>query len=243
MQPAQQIAPNDTAPAPVDDFVAGILQGFRFRVCQTSEDWEAALEIRRSVYRESCGYEVPIPDEYDGRSWLFIAEDVATGAAVGTMRVTPRYSGPVEAEEYFTLPRHLRQNSAEITRFAIMPGYRKGKTFLPVVSLGLFKLVRDFSARIGIRHLIVCSKAERMWTYEWMRFKTTGKRARYSKLNDAEHELISLDLVRCFEGAEDHPFYGFFRDARYQEVEVPARIPSPGLPFVPDDASHVAIGA
>ena len=184
-----------------------------------------------------------MPDEYDHRSWIFIAEDVATGKAVGTMRVTPRWGGAVEAEEYFTLPPHLRgTKAAEITRFAILPGYRKGKTFLPVVSLGLFKLVRDFSARIGIRHLIVCSKPERMWTYDWMRFKTTGKKAHYAKLNDAEHELISLDLVRCFEGAEDHPFYGFFRDAQYAEVEIPIRVPAPGLPFEDNDASRIAVG-
>jgi hypothetical protein len=110
------------------------------------------------------------------------------------------------------------------------------------VSLGLFKLVREFAARIGARHLLVCSRPERIWTYEWMLFRTTGLKARYAKLNDAEHELISLDLHRVFEHADTHPFGPFFRDAQYAEVELPPRVPSPGFPW-DDDGVHVAIGA
>ncbi len=240
MQTAHQI---ETRTADQDDFISGLLAGYRFRVCQTREDWEAAIEIRRTVYRESCGYEVPVPDEYDRRSWLFIAEEVSTGKPVGTMRVTPRWAGSLEAEEYFTLPRNLRDPMAlEITRFAILPAYRKGKTFLPVVSLGLFKLVREFASRIGGRHLVVCSKAERLWTYDWMRFRTTGLKARYTKLNDAEHELISCDIQRTLHDMDDHPFGPFFKYGRFSEIEVPTRIPSPGMPW-DDDLAPAAVGA
>jgi N-acyl-L-homoserine lactone synthetase len=242
MQTAHQIPQTDTRTDDQDPFIAGLLAGFRFRVCQSREDWEAAIEVRRAIYRESLGYEVPVPDDYDHRSWLFLAEEVATGKVVGTMRVTPRFAGRLEAEEYFTMPRNLRDPmSLEITRFAILPEYRKGKTFLPVVSLGLFKLVREFASRIGGRYLVVCSKAERMWTYEWMRFKTTGLRARYEKLNDVEHELISCDVQRTLSDMDDHPFGPFFKYARYEEVELPARIPSPGMPW--DDELAPAIGA
>src|SRR5262249_16469833 len=104
MQTAQQITTIQPDTDQQDDFIAGLLHGFRFRGCQTREDWEAAIAVRRSVYRASCGYEVPVPDDYDRRSWLFIAEDATTGKAVGTMRVTPRWAGSLEAEEYFTLP-------------------------------------------------------------------------------------------------------------------------------------------
>ena len=242
MQTAHQIAQTDTESAGQEAFIAGLLEGFRFRVCETREDWEAAIEVRRAIYRESMGYEVPVPDDYDHRSWLFLAEETATGKVVGTMRVTPRFAGRLEAEEYFPLPRNLRDPmSLEITRFAILPEYRKGKTFLPVVSLGLFKLVREFGARIGGRYLVVCSKAERMWTYEWMRFKTTGLKARYEKLNDVEHELISCDIQRTLSDMDDHPFGPFFKYGKYEEVEVPARIPSPGMPW--DDELEPAVGA
>jgi N-acyl-L-homoserine lactone synthetase len=234
-----------TFPDDDEDFVASLLRGYEFRVCERHEDWDAALAIRRRVYGAGCGYDVEIPDEYDARSWLFLAEDRATGEAVGTMRVTPRWRGALEAEEYFTLPRYLRTPMAlEITRFAILPEYRKGKTFLPVVSLGLFKLLWSFATRIGASYFIVCSKPERLWTYDWLRFRTTGLKAAYAKLAGAEHELISFDLQRApiEYAASHHPFEAFFTNDRIREVVVPARIPGPGAPWE-HPLDPVALGA
>lgn len=238
MQTATQIATSTEELTPMPD----LFRGFRFRFCRSQEDWEGALAVRRTVYRRDCGYDVPVPDEYDGRSWAIVAEDTTTGQVVGTMRLTPRWTGRVEAEEYFALPRHLRIGATcEITRFAILPEYRKGKTFVPVVSVGLFKLVCEFAQRVGIRHLVVCSKKERLWTYEWLRFRTTGLRARYEKLGDAEHELVTADVERVLAGMADHPFGALFRTGDYEEIEVPERVPAPGMPWH-DDLEPVAVG-
>src|SRR3989442_5912255 len=81
-----------------------LLRGYRFSICEDAESVARALEVRRQVYRGACGYEVPVPDEYDSRSWLLLAEDVRTGEAVGSMRVTPRAAGPLQCEEYLVLP-------------------------------------------------------------------------------------------------------------------------------------------
>ena len=158
-----------------DELLVHILEGFRFQVCQ--DPWQAAqaLEVRRQVYLEDSGYEIPIPDEYDRRSWLITATEISTGRIVGSIRVTPRFGGTLEAEEYFTLPAHLRTPKAyEISRFAILPAYRKGKTFLPVVSLGLFKTVQTLLERVGAHYMVICAKPERVWTFEWIRFEHTG---------------------------------------------------------------------
>ena len=80
--------------------------------------------------------------EYDHRSYLLIAEVEETGEIVGTMRVTPRELGPIETEEYFRLPANLDSpNAVEISRFAIKRSHRKTRTFLPVISVGLFNLL------------------------------------------------------------------------------------------------------
>jgi len=101
-----------------------LLQGFQFSVCQTPEAFEAALDVRRRVYRGSCGYDVPVPDGYDHRSWLLLAENSASAEPVGTMRITPRTVGRLEAEEYFSLPPRLRSpRTVEMNRFAIVPGH------------------------------------------------------------------------------------------------------------------------
>src|ERR1051325_10181159 len=74
-----------------------LLRGYRFRVCTDPASFAAALDVRRRVYQGGCGYDVPVPDEYDGRSWLLLAEHVEAGETVGTMRIAPRSAGPLEA--------------------------------------------------------------------------------------------------------------------------------------------------
>jgi N-acyl-L-homoserine lactone synthetase len=221
---------NPTQPDASDELLVHILEGFRFQVCQNPWQAAQALEVRRQVYREDSGYEIPIPDEYDRRSWLITAEEISTGKIVGSIRVTPRFAGPLEAEEYFTLPTHLRTPKAyEISRFAILPGYRKGKTFLPVVSLGLFKTVQTLLQRVGATYMVICAKPERVWTFEWIRFEQTGLTARYEKLNNAEHALLAYDFTRERETMSDHPLRPYWIDITYPQVNVPSRLPVLGL--------------
>src|SRR5687767_15458569 len=108
MQTATQL----TDTAATASYLSTLLQGYRFRVAETAEDFEAALEVRREVYCGDFGYDVPVPDEYDHRSYLLIAEVEETGEIVGTMRITPREYGPIEAEEYFRLPGALDSTHA-----------------------------------------------------------------------------------------------------------------------------------
>jgi hypothetical protein len=213
-----------------EDLFSGMLQGFRFRVCEDAETVARALEVRRKVYVEGSGYDIPVPDQYDTWSWLLIAEDMRTGEAVGTMRLTPRAEGPLEAEEYFRLPRELRTaKTVEINRFAILPAYRKGKTFLPIVSIGLFKLAKQVVQREGMRHVVLCSKAERIWTYRWLGFDQTGLTVRYEKLNNAEHELLSIDLTTVDQRWADNPLAPFLLEREHAEIELPMPMPAVGL--------------
>jgi hypothetical protein len=227
-----------------DTVVTQLFKGYRFSVCTTPARAALALEIRRRVYRES-GYDVPIPDEYDGRSWLLLAEDMRTGKPVGSLRMTPRFAGSLECEEYFHLPRRLATPYAiELTRFAILPEYRKGKTFLPIVSLGLFKLVWQIMRKTGAHHMVVASKPERIWTYEWLWFVRSGITARYAKLAGAEHELLWTDFRKIVERIAEHPFGDFFRDIAYREVVLPARMPGFGIvPDMPERPVALAVNA
>lgn len=215
------------------DVLPGLLRGYRFSVCDSPAAAGRALDVRREVYG-GVGYDIRRPDRYDERSWILLAEDTATGETVGTMRVTPRFAGPLESEEYFDLPRRFRSpGTFELNRFAILPAYRKGSTFLPVVSLGLFKMVHDLLFSLNARYMVIASKPERVWTYQWMRFRGTGLIAPYGKLGGAEHELLTYDMRRAPEILAGHPFREFFVSARYDEVEMPRRLPRLGI--LPDE--------
>jgi hypothetical protein len=223
-----------------DAFKRGLLAGYRFSICDTPEAITRAIEVRRRVYVQGNGYDVPVPDAYDPRSWFLLAEDLETGLACGTVRLTPRSAGALECEEYFRLPLPLRTpGSVEINRFAILPEYRKGKTFLPVVSLGLFNLVKQVIDRVEARNLVICAKAERVWTYEWMRFRRTGLSARYEKLGGVEHELLYFDLRRVAADLADHPFRPFLVGESFPESRLDGELP--GLGFAAP--RRLAVGA
>src|SRR5262245_38289915 len=94
--------------ADADDSLGQLLRGYRFSVCQSPAAASRALAVRQAVYVDGSGYALPVPDPYDARSWFLLAEDLESGLAVGSMRLTPRFAGPLEAEESFTLPPLLR---------------------------------------------------------------------------------------------------------------------------------------
>jgi hypothetical protein len=207
-----------------------LLEGYRFTVCEDPEAFRSALDVRKRVYNGTCGYDLPIPDVYDERSWLLVAEHAASGEAVGTMRITPRSSGRLEAEEYFWLPPRLRTpRSVEVNRFAILPAHRRGEKLMPAVSFGLFKLMIQFVMnRLRADYVVVCSKEERIWTYEWLRFQRSGIVARYAKLGNAEHELLTMDLRRRLSEHRDHRLWEFLFESEHAEITVPDIIPDLG---------------
>jgi N-acyl-L-homoserine lactone synthetase len=216
--------------ANLGDVIPRMFQGFRFSLCDTPEQVAEALDIRRRVYVQGVGYSIPVPDQYDVRSWFLLAEDMEAEIPVGCMRITPRFAGPFESEEYFTLPKPITSSSAvELNRFAILPEYRKGKTFLPVVSLGLFKTVMTFLKRLGTDYMVAASKPERVFSYEWMGFRQTGLSAPYGKLDYSEHQLLAHDFYKVEKVLEGHPFKDFFCSLNYSEVVIPKRIPLLGL--------------
>ena len=228
----------ETTPARDADraFRVGILDGYRFRLCTDAASVEQALDVRRQVYVKGVGYDVPVPDALDHRSWILLAEDLETGKACGTMRLTPRSHGPLECEDFFNLPRSLHTPGAvEITRFAILPEYRKGKTFLPVVSLGLFTLTKQIIDRASSKYLVIAVKPERIWTFEWMRFQQTGLSARYEALGGTVHHLLSYDLSVADELLADHPFREFLVGGFFPQIQTPTELPPLGVGMPADD--------
>ena len=210
----------------------GLLRGYRFSVCETLDAVARAIDVRRRVYRDACHFDVPVPDEYDGRSWFLLAEHVDDGAPVGSMRVTPRSLGPLEAEEYFGLPAQATAPGVvEVTRFAILPEHRQSRRFLPVVALGLYKLVCHFTRQLRASHVVICAKPERSFSFQWLGFTRTGLTARYAKLANAEHELLTCDVRGDMEQHRAHRYWQFVFEIEHREIVLPSRVPPCGLGF------------
>jgi hypothetical protein len=242
MQIESAAQPKPETPDRIASIPADLLDGFRFRVCETEEDATRAIEVRRRVYRDGSGYTVPVPDDVDARSWLLIAEDVTTGKAVGTVRITPRSAGPLEGEEYIQLPKRLaRAETIEITRLAILPEYRKTNMLIPAVSFGLFRLTYEFAMQLGAQAEVVCSKPERLMSYVLMGFQPTGRSASYTKLNGAKHELLWHDFRQADTMVDNELFRRLYLGQGFPQVETPEAVPALGL-AVSDATYRLAVG-
>jgi len=229
MAVSMQIAPVSMTRAQID--LTNLLSGYRFRVCETPEDARRSLAIRREVYVEEKGVNVPVPDVYDRHSWLMIAEEEATGTAVGTLRVTTRAAGPLECEHSFVLPGSLRTpDVVEMSRFAILADHRQGKGRSPGVSIGLFKAVALFAHQVvDASRMVLCSKAERVQTYTYLGFRPTGVRAPYTALDGAMHEILVMDIRHGYEPYRDHELFQFFFETVSPQILMPPGMPPLGL--------------
>jgi hypothetical protein len=83
---------------------------------------------------------------------------------------------------------------------------------------------------MNARHMVIASKPEKIWTYEWCGFERTGRTAKYGALDAIDHELLSLDTRKVGErlGAA-HPFHDFFTSMDLREVVLPKRLPALGM--------------
>jgi hypothetical protein len=214
--------------------LARLLAGHRFTVCQSAGEAARAFDVRRRVYREECGYDVPVPDDYDARSWFLLAQRTDTGAAVGSIRITSRAAG-LSAEGISTCRAVAQRRRGDATSRSYRA--RTGRSLMPAVALGLFKATMRVLALAGIQRAVVCAKPERVWTYAWMCFRETGVRAPYAKLGGALHELMLLDFRYGAEIYEDHRFYEFFAGSESSEIELPARVPQLGVHLSPAAAA------
>jgi len=197
------------------------LRGLRFRVCRDANAFARAVAVRHLVYAKKMRAPFPIPDQYDSRSWTIIAEDVATREVAGAIRVTPRLAGPLEAEERFRLPEeYCAADTAEITRFAVLPTARGRKGAMPVVFIGLVKAAILLMQQIGTRHLVVKPTRDRAWAYQWFNLKDTGLTAPYPGLGNELAMLLAGDFREALaELRRSHRLGTFLLDVDTPEIE------------------------
>jgi hypothetical protein len=82
---------------------------------------------------------------------------------------------------------------------------------------------------VGAEYEIICSKAEKLGTYAAMGFDATGIKARYEKLNGAEHELLCHDFRESRSNVPDGFFRDLFCEMSFDEVVLPSEKPPVGL--------------
>lgn len=200
-----------------------LLLGFRFSVCDTNQAVSKVLELRSLVYGKNPGYHIPVPDSFDRYSWHLLAEDVYKGIPVGSMRVTPWGYGPLEVETHFMLPPEVEEPT-ELSRFSILPEYRRGSKGLPVVSIGLFILSWQIINRISSKQMVCASIDKLIPYYELLQFDRTGIRTSFENFGGKEHELLTWEYSKAVRSLPSHPLREFFEE-QFPEIITPTVMP------------------
>ena len=102
---------------------------FTVREVDTEDDLATVCELRAACYgrhapalREHMAH----PDRFDAAPWtsIFLCEDKASGAAIGTMRVIDNSHGArLDIEEFLQVPEWMIGSTrGEMTRLAVTPG-------------------------------------------------------------------------------------------------------------------------
>jgi len=127
------------------------LLSFTVREVETEDDLAKACKLRADCYGRhapALREHMAEPDLFDASPWatVFLCEDKASGAAVGTMRVVDNARGAkLEIEEFLEVPEHIIHDTrGEMTRLVVAPGSD------PLVKAALWKAgyLRCASSRV-----------------------------------------------------------------------------------------------
>jgi len=140
---------------------------------------------------------------------IFFAEDKATGAVVGSVRVQSNRTAPLQIERSIELPPQRRgQLLAEITRLCVRPGYDQP------VRLALVKASHLYCIAMQIGGVLAGSRRTLLRTYENLGFTDLFGDERMCPLLHAgglPHRVLFRDTVTSEAMARErrHPDYDF----------------------------------
>lgn len=148
------------------------LLSFTLRLVETHEDMAKVCDLRAASY----GHHAPalrehmaLPDAIDQSPWtgVFLCEDKASGAPIGSMRVQDNTRGgvQVEIEKYLSLPEWLAEGGGrcEMSRLVIAAGAD------PLVKAALWKAGYLRCLALGVKWMLVgARKPGLMKQYEYL---------------------------------------------------------------------------
>ena len=174
---------------------------FTLRLVDTHEDMAKVCEVRAMGY----GHHAPalrehmaLPDAIDLSPWtaVFLCEDKATGAPIGTMRVQDNTRGgvQVEIEKYLLLPDWLAAGGArcEMSRLVIAAGAD------PLVKAALWKAGYLRCLALNVRWLIIgARKPGLMRQYQYLGARDMYDDERLVPLGhgwNLPHRILVMDI-------------------------------------------------
>lgn len=200
---------------------------FIVRTVRTEDQLRAVCVLRAEAYGRHVpefGASLREPEPVDREPGVisFVAEDKATGLAVGTMRVHLNSHCPLPLEGAVALPDDLRGHLlVEVCRLAIRQGYNK-----TMVRLALFKALYLYAYAHQAQFMVVAAKSPLNDIYRSLGFQPLiGPGENWVELpyaHNLRHELLKFDVLLAERTWSEmgHPLYHFMGRMFHPDIKV-----------------------
>lgn len=199
---------------------------FVVRVVRTQEHLNQVCALRAEAYGRrlpAFGQSLQAPEAADHApgTTILMAQDKATGAVVGTMRIHSNLHESLPIEGAFKFPKSMRgQLLVELCRFSIQPGYNNTS-----VRLALFKAMYLYCYAHQVQYIWVAARRPLNRIYKSLGFKSPGDDELWVPLsyaNDIPHSILSFDVLAAERLWFDirHPLYEFMVRTYHPDIQV-----------------------
>lgn len=216
---------------------------FTIREVDTENDLAKVCALRAVCYgRHAPALREPmaIPDRFDASpgTSIFLCEDKASGAAIGTMRVVDNaHGGRLEIEEFLEVPEKMvGSRRGEMTRLVVAPGSD------PLVKAALWKAGYLRSVQAGVQWLIIgARKPGLIKQYEYLGAKDMFGDQRLVPLGHGwslPHRIFVFDVANAQNDwyEQQHRLLRFMVETQHPDIRISsvhrAAQPAPRLSLV-----------
>jgi hypothetical protein len=231
MQPLRQLDPYAESPrydpkgaAPMDVKIGHL--PFVVRLVRTELQLQKVCELRAAAYGHHMpefGERLLEPESYDTEpgNVILLAEDKATGAAVGTLRIHLNTHRKLPLEAAVTLPERMQGHLlVEISRLSVRPGYSQMD-----VRLALFKAAYLYCYANQVQYMLVTARRPLDRVYKSVTFKPLNGKDEWIPIpytGNIEHTVLVFDVLMAERiwYHENHRLYPFFKQTYHPDLQV-----------------------
>jgi len=199
---------------------------FVVRLVRTEAQLQKVCELRAASYGHHLpefGETLLQPDAHDTEpgTVIFVAEDKATGAAVGTIRIHLNTHQPLPLESAIDLPPHIQGHLlVEVSRLSVRPGYNQMS-----VRLALFKALYLYCYANQVQFMVVTARRPLDRVYKSLGFTPVHGEDRWVPIpytGNIEHTVLVFDVLMADRTwyNEHHRLFPFMRTTYHPDIQV-----------------------
>lgn len=205
---------------------------FVVRVVRTEEQLQKVCELRSVSYGRHLPefgktLAEPEPPDRMAGTVILLAQDKATGLAIGTMRIHLNTHEALPVQSAVPLPASVRGYLlAEVSRLSVRPGYNEMK-----VRVALFKALYLYCYANQVQFILVAARRPLDKIYKSLGFKPLGGQEQWVPLpyaNNIAHTVLVFDVLVAERTWHDikHPLYEFMVRTYHPDIQVFAAVSS-----------------